>query len=81
MFTVYTFPSLCDLFSLIVYELYYIFPVVHCQDAVRAICNEVEALVKKCGKPKMLDAIKLPPPELYQHVEVYSLLSFIIFCY
>ncbi|KAH1204770.1 putative polyribonucleotide nucleotidyltransferase 1, chloroplastic [Glycine max] len=39
------------------------------QDAVRAICNEVEALVKKCGKPKMLDAIKLPPPELYEHVE------------
>jgi hypothetical protein len=40
------------------------------QDAVRVICNEVEALVKKCGKPKMLDAIKLPPPELYKHVEV-----------
>ncbi|KAM5550420.1 putative polyribonucleotide nucleotidyltransferase 1, chloroplastic [Rosa sericea] len=39
------------------------------QDAVRAICNEVEALVKKCGKPKMFDAIKLPPPELYNHVE------------
>ncbi|KAK4272359.1 hypothetical protein QN277_020927 [Acacia crassicarpa] len=39
------------------------------QDAVRAICTEVEALVKKCGKPKMFDAIKLPPPELYQHVE------------
>ncbi|XP_059462683.1 polyribonucleotide nucleotidyltransferase 1, chloroplastic [Corylus avellana] len=39
------------------------------QDAVRVICNEVEALVKKCGKPKMLDAIKLPPPELYKHVE------------
>ncbi|KAL9289775.1 hypothetical protein ACSQ67_024460 [Phaseolus vulgaris] len=39
------------------------------QDAVRAICNEVDALVKKCGKPKMLDAIKLPPPELYEHVE------------
>ncbi|KAM1514479.1 hypothetical protein FF1_013765 [Malus domestica] len=39
------------------------------QDAIRAICNEVEALVKKCGKPKMLDAIKLPPPELYNHVE------------
>ncbi|PSS01683.1 Polyribonucleotide nucleotidyltransferase [Actinidia chinensis var. chinensis] len=39
------------------------------QDAVRAICNEVEALVKRCGKPKMLDAIKLPPPELYRHVE------------
>ncbi|KDP39645.1 hypothetical protein JCGZ_02665 [Jatropha curcas] len=39
------------------------------QDAVRAICNEVESLVKKCGKPKMLDAIKLPPPELFKHVE------------
>ncbi|KAG4951031.1 hypothetical protein JHK82_045970 [Glycine max] len=42
------------------------------QDAVRAICNEVEALVKKCGKPKMLDAIKLPPPELYEHVEAIA---------
>ncbi|CAL5431649.1 unnamed protein product [Camellia sinensis] len=39
------------------------------QDAVRAICNEVDALVKSCGKPKMVDAIKLPPPELYRHVE------------
>ncbi|XP_061356746.1 polyribonucleotide nucleotidyltransferase 1, chloroplastic isoform X2 [Gastrolobium bilobum] len=39
------------------------------QDAVRAICNEVETLVKMCGKPKMFDAIKLPPPELYEHVE------------
>ncbi|XP_068634242.1 probable polyribonucleotide nucleotidyltransferase 1, chloroplastic [Aristolochia californica] len=39
------------------------------QAAVRAICNEVEALVKKCGKAKMFDAIKLPPPELYRHVE------------
>nr|prf 100RNP protein [Spinacia oleracea] len=39
------------------------------QDAVRAICKEVEALVEKCGKPKMIDAIKLPPPELYKHVE------------
>ncbi|XP_068650054.1 LOW QUALITY PROTEIN: probable polyribonucleotide nucleotidyltransferase 1, chloroplastic [Aristolochia californica] len=39
------------------------------QAAVRAICSEVEALVKKCGKPKMLGAIKLPPPELYKHVE------------
>ncbi|XP_062113893.1 polyribonucleotide nucleotidyltransferase 1, chloroplastic isoform X2 [Humulus lupulus] len=39
------------------------------QDAVRAICSEVESLVKKCGKPKMFDAIKLPPPELYKHVE------------
>ncbi|KAK1397341.1 Polyribonucleotide nucleotidyltransferase [Heracleum sosnowskyi] len=39
------------------------------QEAVRAICKEVKTLVKKCGKPKMLDAIKLPPPELYQFVE------------
>ncbi|MCL7051033.1 hypothetical protein MKW94_028004 [Papaver nudicaule] len=39
------------------------------QEAVRVICNEVEALVKKCGKPKMVEAIKLPPPELYRHVE------------
>lgn len=39
------------------------------QDAVKAICNEIEALVKKYGKPKMLDAIKLPPPELYRHIE------------
>ncbi|KAL8489044.1 hypothetical protein ACS0TY_025086 [Phlomoides rotata] len=39
------------------------------QNAVRAICMEVESLVKKCGKPKMLDAIRLPPPELYRHVE------------
>lgn len=42
------------------------------QEAVRSICNEVEALVKKCGKPKMFDAVKLPPPELYGHVEVCS---------
>ncbi|XP_073034895.1 probable polyribonucleotide nucleotidyltransferase 1, chloroplastic isoform X1 [Primulina eburnea] len=39
------------------------------QNAVRTICKEVEILVKMCGKPKMLDAIKLPPPELYKHVE------------
>ncbi|KAJ8529010.1 hypothetical protein K7X08_035845 [Anisodus acutangulus] len=39
------------------------------QDAVRGICNEVEALVLKCGKPKMLDAIKVPPKELYKLVE------------
>ncbi|RWR80391.1 putative polyribonucleotide nucleotidyltransferase 1, chloroplastic [Cinnamomum micranthum f. kanehirae] len=39
------------------------------QNAVQAICNEMEALVKMCGKPKMFDAIKLPPPELYRHVE------------
>ncbi|KAL9232962.1 hypothetical protein vseg_008014 [Gypsophila vaccaria] len=39
------------------------------QNAVRAICKEVEALVEKCGKPKMVDAIKLPPQKLYSHVE------------
>ncbi|GER52588.1 polyribonucleotide nucleotidyltransferase, partial [Striga asiatica] len=39
------------------------------QNAVTAICKEVESLVKMCGKPKMVDAIKLPPPELYKHVE------------
>ncbi|XP_072951520.1 probable polyribonucleotide nucleotidyltransferase 1, chloroplastic [Typha angustifolia] len=39
------------------------------QVAIRNICNEVEALVKKCGKPKMVEAIKLPPSELYRHVE------------
>ncbi|RAL48582.1 hypothetical protein DM860_000902 [Cuscuta australis] len=39
------------------------------QNAVQAICKEVEALVEKCGKPKMFDAIKLPPPELYNLVE------------
>uniref|UniRef100_A0A7C9ACQ8 polyribonucleotide nucleotidyltransferase n=1 Tax=Opuntia streptacantha TaxID=393608 RepID=A0A7C9ACQ8_OPUST len=39
------------------------------QDAVRAICKEVDAFVRKCGKPKMVDAITLPPPELYKHVE------------
>lgn len=42
------------------------------QDAVRGICKEVEALVQKCGKPKMLDAIKLPPKELYKLVEEIS---------
>lgn len=26
--------------------------------------------MKNCGKQKMLDAIKLPPPELYNLVEV-----------
>ncbi|KAL8526833.1 hypothetical protein ACS0TY_015897 [Phlomoides rotata] len=40
-------------------------------NAVRAICmEEVESLVKKCGKLKMLDAIRLPPTKLYRHVEV-----------
>ncbi|KAJ0013713.1 hypothetical protein Pint_20707 [Pistacia integerrima] len=47
----------------------FVIEITEIKDAVRAICNEVEALVKKCGKPKMLDTIKLPPPELYKHVE------------
>lgn len=34
--------------------------------------------MKKCGKPKMLDAIKLPPPELYKHVEVWFMSSLFI---
>lgn len=42
------------------------------QAAVRSICHEVESLVKKCGKPKMTEAIKLPPAELYKHVEEIS---------
>ncbi|CAN4076625.1 unnamed protein product [Withania somnifera] len=39
------------------------------QDAVASICKEVEALVQKCGKPKLFDAIRLPPKELYKLVE------------
>ncbi|CAN6439876.1 unnamed protein product [Victoria cruziana] len=39
------------------------------QGAVRKICKEVQDLVKRCGKPKMIEAIKLPPPELYSYVE------------
>lgn len=42
------------------------------QAAVQEICREVEALVKKCGKRKMTEAIKLPPAELYRHVEDIS---------
>ncbi|CAA6658594.1 unnamed protein product [Spirodela intermedia] len=34
--------------------------------------QEVEALVRKCGKKKMTEAIKLPPAELYRHVEEIS---------
>lgn len=49
------------------------------QDAVKAICKEVDNLAKICGKPKMLDSIKLPPPELYKHVEVCA--SFYLFEY
>ncbi|WZZ41844.1 hypothetical protein YC2023_038103 [Brassica napus] len=39
------------------------------QDAVQATCTAIEALAKKYGKPKMVDAIRLPPPELYKHVK------------
>ncbi|XP_078430866.1 putative polyribonucleotide nucleotidyltransferase 1, chloroplastic [Wolffia australiana] len=42
------------------------------QNAIRGICREVEALVRKCGKKKMTEAIKLPPAELYRHVEEIS---------
>ncbi|KAJ3672119.1 hypothetical protein LUZ60_006840 [Juncus effusus] len=39
------------------------------QLAIRDICKEVEKLVKICGKTKMTEAIRLPPAELYRHVE------------
>ena len=39
------------------------------QNSGQAICKEVNALVKKCGKPKMVDAVKLPSAKLYKHVE------------
>ncbi|CAL9773833.1 unnamed protein product [Musa acuminata subsp. burmannicoides] len=42
------------------------------QVAIREICYEVESLVKKCGKRKLVEAIKLPPIELYRHVEEIS---------
>lgn len=46
------------------------------QDAVQATCIAIEVLAKKYGKPKMLDAIRLPPPELYKHVKVCYTLCF-----
>ena len=46
------------------------------QDAVQATCTAIEALAKKYGKPKMVDAIRLPPPELYKHVKVCFLFCF-----
>ncbi|XP_074572160.1 putative polyribonucleotide nucleotidyltransferase 1, chloroplastic [Curcuma longa] len=39
------------------------------QVAIREICLGAEALVKRCGKQKMVEAIKLPPNDLYRHVE------------
>jgi polyribonucleotide nucleotidyltransferase len=38
--------------------------------AIREICKAIDVLVQSCGKKKMVDAISLPPPELYRHVEV-----------
>nr|XP_016488021.1 PREDICTED: probable polyribonucleotide nucleotidyltransferase 1, chloroplastic [Nicotiana tabacum] len=66
-------PNFCNSGGVAVSELPVISPLRCCAvislDAVRGICKEVEALVQKCGKPKMLDAIKLPPKELYKLVE------------
>ncbi|KAF0907895.1 hypothetical protein E2562_022289 [Oryza meyeriana var. granulata] len=42
------------------------------QVAIREICKAIDGLVQKCGKKKMVDAIDLPPPELYRHVEDIS---------
>ncbi|KAJ1287887.1 hypothetical protein BS78_02G044900 [Paspalum vaginatum] len=42
------------------------------QVAIREICKAIDILVEKCGKKKMVDAIDLPPPELYRHVEDIS---------
>ncbi|CAN6196978.1 unnamed protein product [Urochloa humidicola] len=42
------------------------------QVAIREICKAIDVLVQNCGKKKMVDAIDLPPPELYRHVEDIS---------
>lgn len=42
------------------------------QGAVRDICKEIDGLVCKSGKVKMTDMIRLPPPDLYEHVEDLS---------
>ncbi|XP_066392954.1 probable polyribonucleotide nucleotidyltransferase 1, chloroplastic isoform X2 [Miscanthus floridulus] len=42
------------------------------QVAIREICKTIDVLVQSCGKKKMVDAISLPPPELYRHVEDIS---------
>uniref|UniRef100_K3ZRF2 polyribonucleotide nucleotidyltransferase n=1 Tax=Setaria italica TaxID=4555 RepID=K3ZRF2_SETIT len=42
------------------------------QVAIREICKAIDVLVQNCGKKKMVDAIALPPPELYRHVEDIS---------
>ncbi|GJN10191.1 hypothetical protein PR202_ga28265 [Eleusine coracana subsp. coracana] len=43
------------------------------QVAIREICKAINVLVQKCGKKKMVDAIGLPPPELYMHVEALQI--------
>ncbi|KAL5563368.1 hypothetical protein UlMin_033115 [Ulmus minor] len=45
------------------------------QDVVRAICNEVDALVKRFGKPKMFDVVKLPPYDLYISMSRYAIIG------
>ncbi|KAM0846921.1 hypothetical protein ACQ4PT_055419 [Festuca glaucescens] len=42
------------------------------QEAIREICKAIDVLVQTCGKKKMVEAINLPPPELYRHVEDIS---------
>eukprot|EP00252_Welwitschia_mirabilis_P003848 TRINITY_DN13922_c0_g1_i1.p1 TRINITY_DN13922_c0_g1~~TRINITY_DN13922_c0_g1_i1.p1 ORF type:complete len:929 (-),score=199.69 TRINITY_DN13922_c0_g1_i1:341-3127(-) len=39
------------------------------ESAIRNICKDIEHLVKNHGKEKVLDTVRLPPPELYDHVE------------
>ncbi|XP_059074586.1 probable polyribonucleotide nucleotidyltransferase 1, chloroplastic isoform X2 [Cryptomeria japonica] len=42
------------------------------EGAVRDICKEIDGLVCKSGKVKMTDMIRLPPPDLYEHIEDLS---------
>uniref|UniRef100_A0A453BK57 polyribonucleotide nucleotidyltransferase n=2 Tax=Aegilops tauschii subsp. strangulata TaxID=200361 RepID=A0A453BK57_AEGTS len=42
------------------------------QVAIREICKAIDVLVQTCGKKKMVEAINLPPAELYRHVEDIS---------
>ncbi|KAI5013458.1 probable polyribonucleotide nucleotidyltransferase 1, chloroplastic [Hordeum vulgare subsp. vulgare] len=42
------------------------------QAAIREICKAIDVLVQTCGKKKMVEAINLPPTELYRHVEDLS---------
>ncbi|KAM3385731.1 hypothetical protein ACQJBY_009467 [Aegilops geniculata] len=40
--------------------------------AIREICKAIDVLVQTCGKKKIVEAINLPPAELYRHVEDIS---------